>query len=87
MVQGGRILKGWLGLLAPEGFMGGGGFRSALVLPLLPAHCSVSVPAMALKHSELLLLAQGAGSCWAVRRDFQLMWRLRRTGAMLLGRW
>lgn len=37
-------------------------------------------------EAELLLLAQGAGSCWAVRGDFQLMWRLRRTGAMLFGR-
>lgn len=54
--------------------------------PPVPARCSMSMPAMALKQSELLLLAQGPGSCWAVRGDFQHMWRLFCAGAMLFGR-
>lgn len=36
--------------------------------PLVPARCSKSMPAMDPKQSRLLLLAQGAGSCWAVTR-------------------
>lgn len=67
--------------------MEGGGCRSILVAPWSLHVAPKSMLAMALKQSELLLLAQGAGNCWAeIRGDFQLVWRLRCTGTMRFGR-
>lgn len=64
------LKEGGFGLLPLEGFTEGGGFRSALVPPL------PLVPAVDPKQSEILLLAQGAGGCWALREEFQLVWGL-----------
>lgn len=72
--------------MLPGGFVEGGGCRSILVAPWSLHVAPKSMLAMALKQSELLLLAQGAGSCRTVRGDFQLIWRLRCTGTMLFGR-
>lgn len=69
MLQGGRILKGWVWAVAPGGFHGGQWMQIRPGSPTAPWSLHVapkSMPAVDLKQSRLLL-AQGAGSCWAVR--------------------